>query len=159
MKNELCSNEEIVDFIEQDYFISKEIGAKLFGFIQITNPIRYWGLYIFTNNNYIDPSACGFIKGHGLKYPKSIDEGEDYYIVCLNAYKNRYMLADWRISFQSAKPFLNKGGCQGTRTSESMLKNTKYLVDMFGSDVVKFKRRTSIKKNIKLGERTISIPI
>lgn len=158
LKKEVCSVDDINDFIQEDYFIAKEIGAKLFGTRQFINPVEYDGFNIFKNNCYIDPSGCGFIKGHGLNYSKSIEEGEDYFIVLQNAYINRYLLADLRYSYITVKPFKNKGGCQDIRTTETMIRDTKYLIDMFGSDVVKFKRKYHLKKNINRGERSISIP-
>ena len=93
-----------------------------------------------------------------MNYSKSIEEGEDYFIVLQNAYINRYLLADLRYSYITVKPFKNKGGCQDIRTTETMIRDTKYLIDMFGSDVVKFKRKYHLKKNINRGERSISIP-
>lgn len=137
--------------------IAKDIGAKVYSFGKIKNPLEYNSFKPLDHVGYMNASFCGFIAGHGLSYDLSMSEGEDHYISCLNIYKHRYSLIDNRYMFRTLGNFNAIGGCNDYRTRESMIKNTLYLRKKFG-EVIKFKEATAIKKNVNFGERSLIFP-
>lgn len=154
-----ANNEDIIDFLNEDFYIAKQIGAKMIGFNQSPNPVVFSGLRLFTNTGYWNHSYVGYLKGHGLEFDTSYTEAEDYYMSCMNVYLNRYGLIDERYLFETKNPFDHTGGCTDYRTSQDMIRNTKKLIDKFGSDIVKFKKPNKTKQNVIFGERSLHFPI
>ena len=149
--------EVIEEIINQTAFITKEIGAKVFSFSKIRNPLEYNAFEPIVHTGYMNASFCGFIKGHGLEYDLNLTEGEDHYMSCLCIYKHRYCLIDNRYSFVTDGNFTAIGGCNDYRTRESMIKNTLYLRKKFG-DVIVYKEPTKLKQNVNIGERSLKFP-
>lgn len=149
--------EMIEEIINDTAYITKEIGAKVFSFSKIRNPLEYISFKPIVHTGYMNASFCGFIKDHGLSYDLNLNEGEDHYISCLNMYKHRYCLIDNRYSFITDKNFAAIGGCNDYRTRESMIKNTMYLREKFG-EAIAYKEPTRLKKNVNVGERTVKFP-
>lgn len=153
-----CTPEEVSSLIEKDAWISREIGAKIFGYKSIRNPLEFHGKRLYFNTGYWNHSFVGFLKGHNIKFDLSFSEAEDYFVSCMNVYKNRYGLLSAMYAFHTKDNFKKDGGCSSYRTEKEMLRNTKRLIDLFGSDVVKYKRVTKTKKNIYEGERNVTFP-
>lgn len=149
--------DKIVEIINETVYITREIGAYVFSFSKTTNPLTYTGHEPFCHTGYMNASYCGFLKGHGLSYDLSMNEGEDHYISCLNMYKHRYCLIDERYSFITDGNFKAKGGCNGQRTRESMIQNTMHLREIFGEAII-CKEPTAVKKNVNIGERSLRFP-
>lgn len=157
-ESEKCTPDEVRSIIEKDAWIAKQIGAKIFGYKSIRKPLEYHGDKMYSNTGYWNHSYCGYLKGHGIKFDLSFSEAEDYYVSAYNIYKNRYGLLSYMYTFKTKDNFLKGGGCSSYRTEETLLRNTKKLIDIFGSDVVKFKKATYSKKNIFNGERSLKFP-
>lgn len=149
--------DEVLDIINRTYDIAKQIGAKMFAFSKIRNPLEFNTFEPFSHTGYMNGSFSGFLKGHELSYDLTMNEGEDHYISCLCIYKHRYCLIDNRYSFVTKDNFTGIGGCNSYRTLSDMEKNTLELAKKFGS-VVKLKKPTNNKKSVNAGERTISFP-
>jgi hypothetical protein len=158
MKRSECSQQEIRSFVNETCFISREIGAKMYGYKAFRHVVDYSGLELFGLTGYWNHSFVGYNDGHGLTFDPSYSEAEDYYMSCLNIYKNRYGLIDARYLFVTKQNFALSGGCMDYRTTQAMVNNTKKLIAAFGSDIVRFKRKTYSKKNIHLGERSLLFP-
>jgi hypothetical protein len=152
-----CNKEEIKDVIHQTHDIAVQMNAKMFGFKNNSNPLFYHSGDPIKHTGYLNASYCGFIKGHGLKYDLNMNEAEDHYISCMNVYKNRYMFIETRYAFITKENFKAEGGCNAYRTAKGMIDATKYLRGKFG-DVVHEKKATNHKKNVNIGERTITFP-
>ena len=164
-RNHACLDEEpaiydpemIKEVIYYSYYISKKIGAKIFGFPSTRNPLNYNSHTPFGFTGYFNNSHVGFLEGHNLLYSNEYGEAEDYYISCLNAYQNRYGFFDRRFTFQTKDNFVGEGGCCEYRTIEMMKENTLKLRKTFG-ECVYIKQKTTTKGYIHEGERTITIP-
>lgn len=149
--------EVILEIINSTAGIAKDIGAKVFSFSKIRNPLEYNSFKPIVHTGYMNASFCGFLKGHGLSYDVSMSEGEDHYMSCLTMYKHRYCLIDNRYSFITDGNFTSKGGCNTYRTRDSMMKNTLYLKKLFG-DAIAYKIPTELKQNVNIGERSLKFP-
>ena len=145
------------DIIQQTANLARGMGAKMFGFDHNRSPVTYHANKPFRTTGYLNASHCGFLKGHGMSYDKSMIEGEDHYISCLNVYKNRFMLINDRYGFFTEANFKNDGGCSGSRNVEIMKENTLKLREYFG-DCVHIKKATILKTKLNEGERSISFP-
>lgn len=147
----------IEEIINDTAFIAKEIGAKVFSFSKIRNPLEYDSFHPIVHTGYMNASFCGFLKGHGLSYDMNLSEGEDHYISCMTIFMHRYCLIDNRYSFITDGNFTAIGGCNDYRTRESMKKNTIYLKKLFG-DCIVAKEPTALKQNVNIGERSLHFP-
>lgn len=147
----------INDIVESTAHIAMSIGAKVFSFSKIRNPMEYNSFEPLVHTGYMNASFCGFLKGHGLRYDLSMIEGEDHYISCINAVKNRYCLIDNRYSFISDGNFTAIGGCNGYRTNKSMEDATLYLRKLFG-DAIQLKQPTNSKTKVNKFERSLHFP-
>jgi len=156
-KAHISDPEVVRDIIENTTNIARQIGAKVFSFSKVRNPLEYDVFAPIEHTGYMNASFCGFLEGHNLRYDLSMVEGEDHYISCLTIFKHRYCLIDNRYSFITDGNFKALGGCNDYRTRKDMLKNTMYLRQKFG-EVVTMKGATKSKKNVNLGERTLRFP-
>lgn len=154
---EIDDPELITEIIDYSFYVSKKIGAKMFGFPSTRNPLEYVSHKPFKFTGYYNHSHVGYLEGHGLKFDKSFGEAEDYYMSLLQAYKNRYGFFDCRFTFVTKDNFLSTGGCCEYRTIEMMKKNTIELKKLFGEAVI-IKRPGNTKKKVNEGERSIHIP-
>jgi hypothetical protein len=139
--------------------LAELLGCYLWGFSNKRRPEIFHSETPILLKGYINNSFMGFNANHNLDYDVKMTEGEDHYINLLNKYKNRIHLLDERYSMLTDGNFKKAGGCQDYRSTEDMMKNTRYLQQVFGTEVVKQKRTAGdAKKNINLGERTVSTP-
>jgi hypothetical protein len=151
------SSDEITSIIDRTADMAKGVGAKMYGFINIRQPLHYVSHKPVTFTGYLNASYCGFLDGHNLEYDLTYKEGEDHYMSCLNVYRNRYMIIENRYSFVTDGNFEAEGGCQLDRTKSEMLKTTLKLKRTFG-DAIHIKRGTSGKSKLREGERTVTFP-
>jgi len=149
--------ETIFEIVRNAFVIAQGIGAKIFSFSKIRNPLEYNSFTPIVHTGYMNASFCGFIEGHGLEYDLTMSEGEDHYISCLTGYKHRYCFIDNRFSFVTDGNFKASGGCNDYRTRDSMIKNTLYLRQKFG-EVIQYKGPTALKQNVNIGERSLKFP-
>lgn len=139
--------------------ITKQMGGYHFGFSNAREPVQFESGKPIVHTKYINNSFMGFLEGHGLSYDLNFDEAEDYYICCMNIYKNRFSVIDQRYVFKTYQNFTSDGGCSLYRTQESMIRNTDRLKALFGEDIVKDKIQSKLKKSINKGERTLIFPL
>lgn len=154
---EINDPETIFEIVRNAFVIAQGIGAKIFSFSKIRNPLEYNSFIPIIHTGYMNASFCGFIEGHGLEYDLSMSEGEDHYISCLTIYKHRYCFIDNRFSFVTDGNFTAIGGCNDYRTRDSMIRNTLYLRQKFG-EVIQYKGPTALKQNVNIGERSLKFP-
>ena len=138
--------------------ITRQMGTYHFGFSNAREPVQFESGKPIVHTKYINNSFMGFLEGHGLSYDLNFDEAEDYYICCMNMYKNRYSVIDQRYVFKTYQNFTSNGGCSLYRTEASMIKSTQRLQALFGSDIVHEKVQSKLKKSINKGERTLIFP-
>lgn len=157
-EEEKITDPELVnEIINYGFYVSRKIGAKMFGFRSTRNPLEYNSFKPFLFTGYYNHSHVGYLEGHGLKFDNTFGEAEDYYMSLMQAYKNRFGFFDGRFTFVTKDNFLSHGGCCEYRTIEMMKENTLRLRELFG-EAVMIKRATATKKNINEGERSITIP-
>jgi hypothetical protein len=149
---------EISDYIDDLYELSKEIGCNLFGFNRSANPVGYNGAKPIDFNKYITGGAFGIIKTDELFFPDfPTFVGEDYWISALNAHYHRKSLIDQRIAFGFAETEANTGGVADYRTEAKRRETYLYLKQHFGNAIIP-KRKSYIKMNPMKYEKTLKIP-
>jgi hypothetical protein len=153
----VTDSDEINSIIQRAADMCAAVGAKMYGFQNLRQPLHYVSHSPIKFTGYLNASYCGFLEGHNLEYDTTYKEGEDHYMSCLNVYRNRYMLIDSRYSFVTDGNFSASGGCQLDRTKTEMLKTTLKLKRTFG-DVVRVKAQTTGKAKLREGERTVTFP-
>jgi len=156
-KYKITDKEHARDIILQTAFLAKEMGAKMFGFSHRRRPVAYYPQQPFRTTGFLNGSHCGFLEGHDLKYDLRMAEGEDYFMSCLNVFKNRFMLIDDRYGFMTTDNFGSSGGCSTDRNIDVMKNDTLMLRESFG-EVVNIKQVTTHKMNVREGERIIRFP-
>ena len=147
----------IMDIILRVRNIAREMGAFMYGFSHKRRPVHYKSHQPFQFTGYMNSSHFGILKGHKLWYNLEMDEAEDHWLSCLNAYVHRYFLIDTRYSFITKDNFTADGGCNDYRTEESMKRNTLILRRTFGDSVV-LKSAAPSKSRVQQYERSIKIP-
>lgn len=150
--------DEILEILKNTQFVAEQLGCYLWGYANIVNPVQFTGHDLISLSGYLNNSYMGFRKGHNLKYNINMKEGEDHFICCLNKHLNRIHVRDKRWAFKTSENFKADGGCQGYRNTREMLKTTRYLQKLFGSDIVQQKQQTNVKKSVHQGERSIYLP-
>ena len=158
METNITDPERSWGIIQDLASITKQIGGFHFGFSNAREPVQYESQRPIIHTKFVNNSFMGFLEGHGLEYDLSFDEGEDYYICCLNIYKNRFSVIDQRYVFKTFQNFTSDGGCAMYRTTDSMLKNTQRLQALFGADTIKPKKQSKLKKSVNEGERIVIFP-
>ncbi len=148
----------IRDIIQRCCYMAEEKGAYMFGFTKERNPLMYVSHNPFKFSGYMNSSHFGVIAGSKLWYNLEMNEGEDHWLSCLNAFEHRFFLMDTRYSFYTKDNFVAEGGCNSYRTLDSMKKNTLLLRKTFGS-VVNIKTSSKLRQNVNYGERSLSIPL
>lgn len=149
--------DEAYQIIQGSAYLAKQFNAKMWGFGALKRPNQYDPNRPFRFTGLLYGSFVGFFKGHNLYYPEDLLKAEDYFISCLNIYKNRYMFIDTRFTFHTKDNFEAVGGCNDTRTTEIMAKNTIELKKLFG-DAIQLKKPSNIRKKVNWGERSLKLP-
>lgn len=136
---DLLSPDEVYSVIQQTASVAKQLGAYLWGFTctQLVRDSR--PQEPFCANSYINGTQMGVFAGGGLRFPVEDDDAglcEDYYLNCMNAYKNRFSFVDNRFIFTS-KTFSTGGGCASFRTVQKEKRAYLYLRKKFGDAIQK----------------------
>lgn len=159
-----CSNDqiltqnEIIQIINEAYYNSKQIGSSLFGFNNDPSPTHYNQHKPFMLNGYINGCAFGLIKDEKLFFTNKTTACESHWINLLNAHYNRFCFIDKRFHFRQ-KPnstFTLEGGQTGKRTMETEKKDTLFLKMMFG-DSVQIKKAKNKTLQIHEYQRQLNI--
>jgi hypothetical protein len=131
------SSLEVYQLIQETYYNSKQVNAKLFGFNNTLNPKHYKPQKPFVANGYINACAFGLIKDKNLYFSPKTTACESHWINLLNAYYNRYSFQDTRFAFRqkSNSTFILDGGQTLKRTIETEKKDTLFLKMMFGDSI------------------------
>lgn len=149
---------DVSNWIDDLAYLAKEMKAPLFGFNKTGNHAGYHGTIPFEFNKYIPGACMGFIKGHGLHFPKWAEfVGEDYYASALNAYHNRKNLIDNRLAFAFDKTENNPGGVADFRTETRRKETYIFLKKHFG-DAIQPKQKRNFKKSYMKYEKQLIIP-
>jgi hypothetical protein len=128
---------EIYQLIQETYYNSKQVNAKLFGFNNTLNPKHYKPQKPFVANGYINACAFGLIKDENLYFSPKTTACESHWINLLNAFFNRYSFQDTRYAFRQKanSTFILDGGQTLKRTVATEKKDTLFLKMMFGDSV------------------------
>lgn len=151
------SPDTVYDVIQQVGNMALDMGAYMFSFESIRNPLQFISHEPFKMSGYMNASYTGFLAGHGLEYDPDLWEGEDHYMSLLNAYVHRYCLIDCRYSFHTYKNWELAGGLSGIRTQQNMEKSTIILRKKFGEAVIP-KLPSKLKGKVIKGERSLRFP-
>ena len=156
--------DEAYAVIQQVADVAKQLGAYLWGFTaaQIVRDVK--PQEPFSANTYINGTQMGVFAGGGMSFPVEDDDAglcEDYYLNCINAYKNRFSFVDNRFLFIS-KTFSTSGGCADFRTVQKEERAYKYLRAKFGDAIRKKGDVTNINGKLRNKthpwERSLCIP-
>jgi hypothetical protein len=154
----VMNRDQVRDIILQNFDVAKQLGVYYWGFTNMRRPVQYYPQNPFSLVGYINGSNIGFLEGHNLSYDQRISDADDYYMACLNVYKNRKMFIDNRFAFNTKDNFTASGGASGYRNSETIENDTLLLRQLFG-DVIQLKKKTTFKLNVIEGERFLKFPI
>ena len=150
------------DIIQQTAATAKEMGAYLFGFSSVPNPVTYHGFKIFRFTGFIVGGACGYLEGGGLYFDCSFTAVSDFWMALYNAYTNRFCFVDERycVSGDSkAQTFESLGGIASLRTQETERRDFERLKAYFGKAVDrKSNGPDTIRKMRNPYEKTIHLP-
>lgn len=142
--------------------IAKQMGAFLFGFSHVPNPLTYHGFTPYRLKGFIQGGACGYLAGSKLAFDtKNCVAASDYWMSCLNAYWHRYCFVDERFCVvDDGTTFANSGGVAEYRNLETEEEDVRQLRIAFG-DVIQKKQKAppEVKKNlVNPFEKTIHLP-
>jgi hypothetical protein len=156
----VLDSKEIYELIQETYYNSKQVNAKLFGFNSSLNPKHYKPQKPFVANGYINACAFGLIEDDNLYFSPKTTACESHWINLLNAYYNRYSFQDTRYAFRqkSNSTFTLDGGQSLKRTVTSEKKDTLFLKMMFGDSVQLKKGRNDSKLHHKY-QRKLNIKL
>ena len=134
------------------------MGAYLFGFGTIVQPVFYDEFKPFLLQGYINGCFMGCIKGGKYRFTEAPQGVEDYYASCLNAYYHRKAFIDTRFYLMQEKTFKNRGGLSDFRTLESEKQATLWLRKKFG-EVIRIKQGGKDKKFLSFEyQRSMNLP-
>lgn len=157
--NYRVNNKQLVrDIIYQTAISAKESGAFLFGFSKNNNPTAYRSLSPISLTGFINGCAHGLLEGSKLWYNPRVTAVEDYWISCLNAHYHRYCWKDMRFTFIQQATFMNPGGQSDFRNLATEKADYEFLVKCFGSEVIRIKKESSLRKLQHPYEKTINLP-
>jgi hypothetical protein len=157
--NYKVNNKEVVrDIVYSTAEAAREAGVYLFGFCKDPNPLAYRPQKPISLTGFINACACGLLSGSKLYYDPVIKCAEDYWISCLNAYHHRYLWRDNRFVFLQKTTFVGSGGQAEFRNMKTEEEDLKYLVKMFGSQVIQLKGDSHLRKRVHEFEKTIKLP-
>jgi len=133
----ILTAKEAYKIIQETYYNSKQINAKLWGFNNDPSPTHYNQHKPFMLKGYINGCAIGVNQSEHLFFTDKTTACESHWINLLNAYYYRYNFIDKRFHFRQKKDstFNLKGGQSGKRTLETERNDTLYLRKMFGNSI------------------------
>ena len=125
--------------IQETTRVARDIGAHLFGFANVANPLYYYAARPFRLTGWVNGFAMGVLRGAKFKFTvpaMPMTAEEDFLASCLNAYYHRYCFVDTRFAFQQEKTYRNVGGLGDTRTVITTEQDGEALKRLFGDVVV-----------------------
>ncbi len=122
----------IMQIIVNTANIADGIGAKLYGYTVIANPMYSQDNKPFAFTSMI--AGCFGIIDHALSYDQKLTTRQDVDMTLQGLAKFRVNLMDTRFCFKG-KDFDNRGGLQGVRTKENVERDTLYMKAKWGSHV------------------------
>lgn len=138
---------QVRDIIQGTYEAALELGCYVFGFNNVADVRMYNPLRPIQHTGFIPSGYIGFIswKKSQLFYNPEAYMVDDYWIICLNAYYNRYLFRDNRFGFSEVKNRNNAGGQSVFRNWDNEKSGYELLRKYFG-DVVRLKPDSSYKR-------------
>lgn len=127
--------EEVMDNIHQLYDLAKTMGISLFGFGNITTPVRYNEFVVFNLNKPITGCAYGVIPSANTKWDESFVLKEDFLISSTIMYTERRILTREDIHFTQKDTSVNPGGLSKYRDKETAKRNVLMLRKYFGESI------------------------
>lgn len=136
-ENQKLTPKEAQTLIENTCYLSKQVGATLYGFNSDPSPTHYNQHKPFMLKGYINGCAMGLNNDKRLYFNEKTIACESHWINLLNLYYNRFCFIDKRFHFRQLEnsTFLNTGGQAGKRTLDSEKKDTLLLRRYFGNSV------------------------
>lgn len=138
--------EKTREIIENNYFLSKELGIFLYGFSESPVPIQYNGLKPLEAIGTMCGGAYGINKGGKLYFNTNTTACDSHWINLLNIYLNNRCLIDKRYSLEFQETFKTAGGQSAKRTMITEKKDTFFLRQQFG-EVVQLRKKSRNKQN------------
>ena len=175
-KKAMMSRDLAYELIQSTAYLTKELGAFLFGFSSHAHPLTYNGLRPFGFGGYTPGGAVGSLDGLKFHYPTAKEDpdhasamGLDYWTCLINAQNHRYAFYDRRFAFGFAGTYVSAGGTAvergkrfGPDGDDPEVAATKFLQRMFGTDVIKSvvdEAGTSLTKHKRnAGRRRLEMP-
>lgn len=156
--NQILTPKEAKDIIYNAYYLSKQIGAKLYGFNNDPSPTHYNQHKPFMLMGYINGCAIGLNESDNLYFDPTTVACESHWICLLNAYANRFCFIDKRFHFRQKtdSTFTLEGGQTGKRTLESEKQDTLFLRRKFGNSV-QIKKEVNKTKQLHEYQRVLNI--
>ena len=138
---------QVRDIIQGAYETALELGCFVFGFNNVADVRMYNPLRPIQHTGFIPSGYIGFIswKKSQLFYNPEAYMVDDYWIICLNAYYNRFVFRDNRFGFSEVKNRNNSGGQSMFRNWDNEKSGYELLRKYFGA-VVRLKPDSSYKR-------------
>lgn len=140
---------------------AKNVGAKLFGFNTVVNPLGYNPLQPLRLTGLV-MGATGFLDGVEVLVPDDAVGNIDYFWSGLNAYFNRICFCDSRYCFAGrAATFTMPGGMADQRTLDSEKNDLLLLRKWFGSAIEmkhSYKNTPFGREKAHAYEHTLKVP-
>jgi len=146
-KEQVLNKDETYKRIQELYYQSLSVNAKLFGFSEDPSPIHYNPYKPFMMKGISGGGAYGIIDGGKLYFTEKTTACDSHWITLLNTYYNRYSLIDTRFCFRPKDTFKGNGGQSMKRTLESEKRDTLFLRKMFGNSVILKQPKKDAKQN------------
>lgn len=134
-KYKIFESDELQEFFESMYILTKEFNYKLFGFNCVIDKGAYREHTPFSTNKFIG-APCGMIlKGNECRYDEDIPLKEDYDFTLQNLKKYKGAL---RANFASydVKQAEQKGGCANMRNLQEEEKQFNLLQKKWGTKII-----------------------
>lgn len=151
------SPEETYEIVQRNAWITREIGAYLFGFNHIVRPEMSHPMDPYRFTGYIPGHSTGILAGSKLYWNPELKTTDDYWISCLNAYHHRKVVKDLRYAFDQKETFRGKGGQSDHRNMSVERESSRILHKYFG-DVIQKKKDSPAAKRKHEEQRTLKLP-
>lgn len=139
----IFNEEELKEFFEKMYIITKEYGFYLFGLNCVSDKGAYREHSPFSTNKFIGAPCSMILKNNICRYDEEIPLKEDYDFTLQNLKQYRGALRCNYANY-NVKQAQQTGGCASQRNSEEEEKQFNRLVEKWGSKIIQ--RDTKSKK-------------
>ena len=140
----------LMAIIERARDTAEQLGAYLYGFTDMANPLMYDGRKPFNLTGYVRGSTMGIRKGSKLWFNTDITTCGGLWVSLLNAYHHRIAFRDARYGAHIKDTGTALGGMSDYRTEAAYIRDREILEEFFGRDAVKEKQpvRTKAGKEV-----------